>query len=334
MRSLISVVITTFRRAWALPYSLQSLVEQSSPPDEVIVVLKPSNDKSETIIRRFSDRLPIKVIIQNKGFVVDAVQLGINSASGDKILFIDDDAIAEIDFVAKYRRFFDRFRDAGGVTGIIFKAHLEDGRLIKTTEPFITFKVARSVPYRRPLTVFEEYSGWVSKSGLSTTTLTESGDIAFSALLTGANMGFDRKAIDGCPLGQLYKGSRRGVNYESLLAYYVRIKGFHSYKLTNPGIAPVTWHLTHRYHLTLRDDFWSEFWTSYDLFKHYFRFRRLGADVSLFSWAMAAISLLRKHTPARLAALLYSILDSKILFTSGPSSVLVPEACSFISSLI
>jgi glycosyltransferase involved in cell wall biosynthesis len=305
----LSVVITTYRRAWALPYSLSSLVDQTSCPDEVIIVLKPSGDGSEQIIEKFSPKLPIETIIQREGFIVDAVQLGIDNVSGDTILFIDDDAIAEINFIAKYKKFFDRFKGAGGATGIVFRAYLEKGHLVKTTEPFTPFNVARPVPYRKPLKVFEKYSGWVSKSGLSTTTVIEGGDIVLSALLSGANMGFIRKAIEGCPLDQLYKRSRKGFNYESLLAYYARIKGFHTYKLISPVKAPIVWHLTHQNHLTLRNNFWSEFWCSYDIFKNYFRYKKLGADVSFLSWVKASVALLRKRTPVRTLALLYTILD-------------------------
>jgi len=306
---MISLVVPTYKRAWALPFSLQSLVEQSSRPDEVVVVLKPSNDRSESIIHKFSEELPIKLIIQTKGFVVDAVQLGIDNSSGDIILFIDDDAVAEPNFVAKYKKFFECFRDAGGATGIVFRAYLEKGCIIKTMEHFIPFNVARRVPYRRPLKVFEKYSGWVSKSGLSTTTVVESGNIVLSALLYGANMGFVRKAIEGYPLNQLYKGSRKGFNYESLLAYLARIKGFNTYKIINPSMAPIVWHLTHKSHLTLKNGFWGEFWLSYDVFKNYFRYKKMGADVSFLNWIEMCISSLRKQTPAKILALLYTLSD-------------------------
>ncbi|MCC6042362.1 MAG: glycosyltransferase [Candidatus Verstraetearchaeota archaeon] len=46
----VSVVIVTYRRAWALPYPLSSIASQTRKPDEVIVVLKPSGDGSEEII--------------------------------------------------------------------------------------------------------------------------------------------------------------------------------------------------------------------------------------------------------------------------------------------
>jgi glycosyltransferase involved in cell wall biosynthesis len=308
----LSVVITSYRRAWALPYSLSSLVYQSKCPNEVIIVLKPSGDGSEQIIEKFSSKLPIKTVIQREGFVVDAVHLGIENASGDIILFIDDDAIAEINFIAKYEKFFDQFRDAGGATGIVFRAYLEDGHLVKTMDPFIPFNVARSVPYRKPLKIFEKYSGWISKSGLSTTTKIEGGDIVLSGLLCGANMGFIRKAIDRCPVSQCYKKSRKGFNYESLLAYFTRIKGFNTYKLLNPNMAPIVWHLMHGHHLTTRENFWSEFWVSYDVFQNYFRYKKLGADVSFLNWVEACMASLRRKTPARLLALLYTLVNAQM----------------------
>jgi GT2 family glycosyltransferase len=38
----VSVVIVTYKRAWALPYSLSSIASQTRKADEVIVVIKPS----------------------------------------------------------------------------------------------------------------------------------------------------------------------------------------------------------------------------------------------------------------------------------------------------
>ena len=46
----VSVAIVTYRRAWALPYSLSSIASQTRRPDEVIIVLKPSGDGSEEVI--------------------------------------------------------------------------------------------------------------------------------------------------------------------------------------------------------------------------------------------------------------------------------------------
>lgn len=304
-----SVVITSFRRAWALSYSLSSLVDQNRCPDEVIIVLKPSGDGSEQIIEKFSRKLPIKTVIQDKGFVPEAIELGIKNSSGDLILFMDDDAVADRNFVARYFEFFEDFEDAGGATGVIFTAYLNNGYLVKTLKPFYPSDIARRTSYRKPLKVMENYFGWVSKSGLSTTTRAYNDNVTLNALLCGANMGLRREAVVGCPLNELYMKSKKGFNYESLLAYYTRLKGFNTYKLMNPINAPIVWHIAHKDSLTRKTGFWDEFWLSYDVFENYFRYKKLGADVSFLSWVKACIVLLRRHTPARILALLYTVLD-------------------------
>lgn len=54
----ISVAIPTYRRAWSLPMALDSLLRRSRRPDEVLVVLKPSGDGSEEVLRRYEGDLP------------------------------------------------------------------------------------------------------------------------------------------------------------------------------------------------------------------------------------------------------------------------------------
>jgi len=63
----ISVAIPTYRRAWSLPMALDSLLRQSRRPDEVLVVLKPSGDGSEEVLRRYEGDLPLRVAVQRWG---------------------------------------------------------------------------------------------------------------------------------------------------------------------------------------------------------------------------------------------------------------------------
>ncbi|MGC8556622.1 MAG: glycosyltransferase family 2 protein [Fervidicoccus sp.] len=89
------VVITTYKRAWALPYSIASLKDQSIPPSKVVFVLKPSGDESEKVIEECAEGLNYEIVIQNEGNVAMAVELGIKACKEhDLILFLDDDALA------------------------------------------------------------------------------------------------------------------------------------------------------------------------------------------------------------------------------------------------
>ena len=46
----VDATIVSYRRAWALPYSLTSLVNQIRKPDEVVMALKLFGDGSEEAI--------------------------------------------------------------------------------------------------------------------------------------------------------------------------------------------------------------------------------------------------------------------------------------------
>ena len=78
----------TYRRAWALPHSLASIVNQTKKPEDVVIVLKPSGDGNEEVIRSFSTQLPIKLVVQGRGNFTDAVQMAIDNAGGDVILLL------------------------------------------------------------------------------------------------------------------------------------------------------------------------------------------------------------------------------------------------------
>ncbi len=306
----VSIVITSFQRAWALQYSLQSLVNQTICPDEVVIVLKPSGDGSEELIRAFSKELPIKLIIQKEGFVAEAEEIGIKNSSGDIIIFMDDDAIAEKEFVAKYIELFERFNDAGGIGGIIFKAHLKGNTIERYNEYMTRPRFQNYIPlYCSPLSTFKEYYGWVSKSGFLFAIKVPRMKVVRHGVLLGVNMGFLGRLIKDCPLGKLFEKSRKGYSWESMLAYWVRIKGFHTYAILNEELAPIVWHLVHTRRLTHTQSLWDRFWFSYDALKNYHRYKRLKADVSLRDYILGSLAFLRRDFPARALAFLYVMID-------------------------
>jgi glycosyltransferase involved in cell wall biosynthesis len=140
----VTVAMVTYRMAWALPYSLTSVDSQTRKPDEVLIVLKPSGDGSEDVIRSFSTQLPIKLVVQERGNFTDAVQMAIDNAKGDVILFLDDDAVAEEKWVEKYENLFNSLPNVGGISGVTYKAYIENGRVVKTHEPSYDEKPPRN----------------------------------------------------------------------------------------------------------------------------------------------------------------------------------------------
>ncbi|HOW58725.1 MAG TPA: glycosyltransferase family A protein [Candidatus Omnitrophota bacterium] len=91
----ISVIIVTFNRATMLEDALSSLVQQVRFPDEVVVVDNGSSDHTREVIKHFEEELPIKYIFENKKGIPVARNTGILNATGDIVVFTDDDCVAD-----------------------------------------------------------------------------------------------------------------------------------------------------------------------------------------------------------------------------------------------
>jgi glycosyltransferase involved in cell wall biosynthesis len=299
----VTVAMVTYRRAWALPHSLASIASQTRKPDEVLIVLKPSGDGSEDVIRSFSSQLPIKLVVQERGNFTDAVQMAIDNAEGDVILFLDDDAVAEERWVEKYENLFNSLPNVGGVSGATYKAYIENGKIVKTYEPFYDEKPTKNTFYRKPLPEYVNYYGWISRSGFMGAKA-QPGDVFLSTSLDGVNMGLLRKAVKDCPLAELFKRSRKGIWNEKILAYCAKKKGYDTYKALGPR-APSAWHLVHADSLTRGRGFWHEFWLHYDRVVNYWRLKKLGAQVSPYAYLAACLASLRRRLLPRLLATLY-----------------------------
>ena len=303
---MISVIIPTYKRDWALPYSLGSLKEQSHVPDEVVVVLQPSNNESEKIIEKFSSSLNINLVIKRKTNVTDAVSVGIKASQGDILLFLDDDAIAEKNWVEKYLRIFKMLPDAGGVTGIVYTALRTKNHIIKTEELFYEEKTTRMGPHRRPLAIFKNYAEYLSDSGISGRR-PFSASIIRSSWLCEGNMGWRREALIGSDFAEAFRESRVGAAYGHYLACYARLKGYHTYRVVNPKLSPIIWHMRHPFSLHGRP-MWSEFWRSFDEACNYWRLRRLNLQTSFLRYVVGLMILSRCKTHLRIPAYVYGFI--------------------------
>lgn len=97
----VSVLITAFNRKSFLEYALYSVLNQTRKPLEVILVTNFEYD-----VKKFHV-LNIKHLVRN-GIVGDFLSLGVETARGDVILFLDDDDILMQD---KVKIISEAFRD-------------------------------------------------------------------------------------------------------------------------------------------------------------------------------------------------------------------------------
>lgn len=251
----VSVLVATYKRADLLRYALEGLRNQTYPDFETIIVLKPSGDRTEEVIERYKKILNIKLIVQEKGYYVDAVNLGLKNADGDIIAFLDDDAIPFPDWIQKHVETYEA-PNIGGVAGNVIPAILKknknvyanncDSEIIPNYKPFLE-TIAQRI-WRRPLEGMEDHLVYISKAGI----VEKNTRIAYyarcqtvkSLLGMGANMSVLAKAIEGFKFPQ--NSWILGLANEQFLGWHIWKRGYDL--LFNPNAK--VYHLSHGQTLT------------------------------------------------------------------------------------
>ncbi len=90
-RSLVSIIINNYNYARYLPHAIDSALDQTFSPIEVIVVDDGSNDDSEEVIREYGDL--ITAIFKPNGGQASAFNVGLRHSEGDYVIFLDADDI-------------------------------------------------------------------------------------------------------------------------------------------------------------------------------------------------------------------------------------------------
>jgi len=99
MEKLVSVIVCTYNRAKYLEKCLESLHQQTYKNFEIIIVNGPSTDETFQVIEKFPH---LKIINQEQlNGLSNARNLGITAAKGEIIAYIDDDAIANQDWLER-----------------------------------------------------------------------------------------------------------------------------------------------------------------------------------------------------------------------------------------
>ena len=100
----VSVVIPSYRRPESLKRCLQALDKQFRFPDEVIVVCRVDDRKSIALVRQWKKRdhlyQPCLALVDLPGQIA-ALRRGVKMASGDVVVFTDDDTIPHSDWIER-----------------------------------------------------------------------------------------------------------------------------------------------------------------------------------------------------------------------------------------
>lgn len=115
----ISVIIPTRNRPVALAECLRSLENQSTKPDEVIVVINDQDHKTKALLSNLKLDLDLKCIAVSEKGSCTLRNRGIAASCGDVVVFLDDDVVVPPSYI---ERVSDLFRNDGIsiVTGYVF----------------------------------------------------------------------------------------------------------------------------------------------------------------------------------------------------------------------
>jgi len=244
----VSVIIATYKRGHLLNYVLEALSDQTIKDFEVLMIVKPSGDRTEQVIEAYRERLKIKVIIQTYGYFTDALNLGLKHVEGDIIVFLDDDAIPFPDLIHSYILSYS-MPNVGGVAGDVIPVILKENKIypFKDIPSEITFtKDLKKTFFRkiinRPLKGLDNYLIYISRAGfvcLNHEVASRAGSQCVNSLLAkGANMSISSKASTGF---QFPASWILGLSNEQYLGLHLWKKGYSV--IFNPAVK--AYHINH-----------------------------------------------------------------------------------------
>ncbi len=108
----LSVIIPVYNRAGLIGSVIEALLNQQTPPLEIIIVDDGSTDNTGDVVRSY----PVKYIRQENRGPASARNRGFKESKGEVVAFIDSDCIARPDWLEKVLSGFDS-PEVGAVAG-------------------------------------------------------------------------------------------------------------------------------------------------------------------------------------------------------------------------
>jgi len=111
---IISLALPTRNAEWCLPHSFKSILEQTTPPDEILICIGPSTDRTEELVLEFQkkSKVPVRVFYDREGIGTGyAINLITENAKGDLVLWIDSDGIKPHSWVKRISNYFEKDKD-------------------------------------------------------------------------------------------------------------------------------------------------------------------------------------------------------------------------------
>lgn len=132
----ISVVIPTLNRPNHLKEALQSILRQTKLPNEIIIVDQSDDSKTQTLIKKelqffLKKGITLKYLWEETKSITHARNVGTRAATGNTVLFLDDDMTADRNYVSEILKVFHDNPSAIGVQGYLFPPSYWEGASTK-----------------------------------------------------------------------------------------------------------------------------------------------------------------------------------------------------------
>lgn len=155
----VSVIINTLNRDYWIRRVLNALARQKYDDFEIVVVNGPSTDRTEEFLQDYKELIKIeKCYVEN---ISVSRNIGIKAASGEILIFIDDDAVPlDIHWIQHYVTAFENEHYLGCIGGKVFNGYGEvqqeaDGWSIMDVWGHLHH--SRDVHVKFPMTTYEYY---------------------------------------------------------------------------------------------------------------------------------------------------------------------------------
>ena len=201
----ITVVVPTYLRPQDLIRCLGALKQQNKPVDELWVIVRDTDRETWQFLDTF-DRgtLPLHTATVTATVVIAAMNIGLESATGDIVAFTDDDAAPHPDWLEKIESYYLADDQVGGVGGRDWVYH---GTILEDGSQAVVGKLQ-----------------WFGRLiGNHHIGIGEGREVD---VLKGVNMSFRRKAIADLRFDQRMRGTGAQVNFEVVFSLTLRQKGW------------------------------------------------------------------------------------------------------------
>ena len=104
---MISILMTTFNKAYFLNLTLAAYTQQSFKDFEIVIVDDGSTDNTKEIVDKYSSSLNIKYVYQTNMGISKAKRKALENAVYDYVILTDDDRMPCVDFVKQHKERLD-----------------------------------------------------------------------------------------------------------------------------------------------------------------------------------------------------------------------------------